>query len=128
MFFADHEKLVYAPAGSDLALDPLALDRRLTLATGGRLHDLWSDWKAREGDASVAGTNMTAAEAALTAARAEEQIAAAARLAFGLPAFPDGPPDAVVLEYLCDFQDWLKKKGRRGDPPPASPTTSPGPS
>lgn len=126
MFFADHEKSIYSPPGSDLKFDPLALDRAITRESGGRLLELWVEWEAKPGDAFTSGV-LTAAEAALRSAAAEAELVGAARRAFGLPDWPDCP-DATALEYLVDFREWMAKKGTRGETPPASPGASPGPS
>jgi hypothetical protein len=123
MFFADHEKTIYSPPGSDLQFDPLALDRAITAATQGKLVEWWVEWEARPGDAFTSGV-LTAAEAALMSAEAEAKIAAAARVAFGLPDFP-ACCDATALEYLLDFRGWMAKKGRRGETPPESPGAFP---
>lgn len=120
MFFPDHEKQIYSPPGSDLKYDPLDLDRAIVFHSGGNLSELWAGWKTQDGDAHVDGRSFTAAEAALERATAEAEIVRVARGAFKLPAFPDCT-DAQALEYLCDFLEWMRKKGRRGETPPASP-------
>jgi hypothetical protein len=122
MFFQDHEKQIYSPAGSDLRFDPLDLDRRLVLHSRGNLPILWVLWKTQTGDVLIDGV-ADDASAALERAMAEEQIVRAARNAFQLPDFPDCT-DAQALEYLCDFLEWMRKKGRRGETPPASPASS----
>lgn len=119
MFFADHEKRIYSPEGSDLKFDPLALDRSLTLATGGKLAELVAQWQPpEEGTGDV--SKDAPARNAVASAEAEEVLVLAARKAFGLPAFPD-VTDAVALEYLSDFLWWMEKKGERGETPLPSP-------
>lgn len=123
MFFADHEKQIYSPPGSDLKFDPLALDRALTLASEGRLNDLLGQWCPGEGGDVSQGAP---ARSAVASAEAEAELVAVARKAFQLPAFPDCP-DALALEHLCDFLWWMEKKGVRGETPPPSPSTSDSP-
>lgn len=121
MFFAAHEKLIYTPTGTDLKFDPLAVERGLRIATGNRLSGLLSDWRAGTDGLGDIGAGA-ADENAVRSARAEGELVAAARTAFGLPPFPDCT-DAVVLEYLCDYLEWMAGKGTRGSAPPASSTS-----
>lgn len=124
MFFEEHEKQIYTPPGSDRAYDPLAIDRALTVATGGNLPGLVADWKAgSDGQGDV--SDGAAARDAVTSAKAEEVLAAASRAAFGLPAFPQCT-DGVALEYLADYLTYMAGKGRRESRPPPSPSSSPG--
>lgn len=121
MFFADHEKRIYSPEGSDLKFDPLALDRALTRASDGRLNDLLEAWQA--GDLARGDVSESKASRALVVAEAEGELARVARSAFGLPDFPECC-DATALEYLCDFLGWMEGKGSRGSAPPPSPSPS----
>lgn len=121
MFFEDHEKKVYTPTGTSFKFDPLAIDRALRVATGNRLARLVTAWKAidsDEGDISEDGVQKKI----LASCEAEELLAGAARAAFGLPQFPDCT-DAEALEMLCDYLDWVKKKGTRESTPPDSSTS-----
>jgi len=129
MFFEDHQKMIYTPSPGCLPdgrasqkFDPLAIDRALMVATGNALARLVEDWKAvdrDEGDISPQGRAATIERSC----RAEETLANAARVAFALPAFPDCT-DAVALELLCDYLEWLKKKGTRESTPPGSITSA----
>lgn len=124
MFFEPHEKTIYSPEGSDKKFDPLAVERALTIATGGKLNDLLTQWRAASdglGDISPEGK----AQSRVAAAEAEGQLAAVARAAFGLPPFPDCT-DADALEWLCDYLRWMEGKGSRGSPSPDSSTNSQG--
>jgi hypothetical protein len=119
MFFQDHEKTIYSPEGSDMKFDPLALDRALVTASGGKLAELIEQWKSGsddKGDVSASGK----AERQIASALAEGELVKVARVAFKLGEFPVDL-DAEALEYLCDFLEWMKKKGRRGETPPDSP-------
>lgn len=136
MFFTDREKAIYeAPDGR--RFDPLRVDRTLTVASGGQL-DQWiatrnavvrapilnpdgtptGEYELLTGDVSAAGK----ATAAVEAARAEIMLADAARVGFDYRPFPDGPPDAVVLETLYHFLGWLEGKGGTVETPRSSPT------
>ena len=122
MFFEDHEKRIYTPTGSDKKYDPLALDRALQLATDFRLAQLVEAWKVPdkdEGDISPEGRLRKRREACV----AEAELAKAARTAFGLPDFPECT-DGTALELLCDWLDYFKKKGNRGDTPPHCTTSA----
>lgn len=113
--FQDHEKQIYSPPGSDRKFDPLSLSRALVRATGGRLNALLVEWAA--GADGLGDVSKGAAERdAVTSAAAEEQLVAAAREAFGLPAFPE-VLDGTALEWLSDFLGWMEKKGVRGETP-----------
>src|SRR5262249_43332767 len=114
MFFADHEKRIYSPEGCPRAFDPLALDRALTRASGGRRGDLLAAWQAT--DVSTGDVSEPAASRTLAGAAAEEDLVRAARVAFDLPDFP-ACCDATALEYLCDYLEWMEKKGSRGETP-----------
>lgn len=125
MFFEDHEKKIYSPASRpDLQFDPLAVDRALTRHSGGRFSALLDDWRPvelgpdglpLEGDISAQGL----LDAAVGRAKAEEELVAIARKAFGLPDFPDCL-DGAVLEILTDYLWWMEKKGQRDGSPPTS--------
>lgn len=119
MFFQEHEKQIYSPQGSDHKFDPLALDRALVTASGGRLNVLLKQWQPLpdgEGDVSADGK----ARDAVARAEAETELAAVARKVFSVPDFPDAT-DAHALELLCDFLWWMEGKGVRGETPPPSP-------
>ena len=109
MFFQDHEKQIYSPPGCDQKFDPLALDRALTKASGGRLNEWLQAWSPEsEGDVSAEGKRKTSVEQA----DAEELLVEAARKAFGLPPFPEST-SAQALEYLLDYLWWMEGKGVR---------------
>lgn len=125
MFFKDHEKAVYAPPGhpaGDAKFDPLALDRALVRATGGKLADLLRQHAAGSdglGDVSPEGQ----AANALMSADAEEQLVRAARAAFALPDFP-ACTDGAALDLLWHYLAYMEGKGSAGATPPASPAPS----
>lgn len=101
MFFSDDEKLIYtAPTGTKY--DPIALHRKLVVASGGRLNE----WLATWGD-------RTAPEIAV--ATAEESLVGAARTAFACTPFNNGTgtPDRDVIDSLCDFLEWQRGKDLR---------------
>lgn len=119
MFFADHEKQIYSPEGSDLKFDPLAVERALIIASEGRINDLLKQWTPPEegtGDVSPGAETRDA----LARALAEQELSVIARKAFSLPDFP-ASTDATALELLVDFLWWMEKKGVRGETPPPSP-------
>lgn len=87
----------------------------LTVETGDRLNELVTlRNSARQkpgeetGDVSPQGRR----EAAVEGARAELELARAARVAFKLPEFPDCT-DADCLSVLYDFLGWMEGKGKR---------------
>ncbi len=108
--YTEKEKQIYTPPLPDgAARDPLAVRRTLYAATGGRLNDLLADADAAAAvTAETTGDITRGPENFVVAAQAEESLARAARKAFGLPGFPDGPPDGVVLEAMHHFLDWLE--------------------
>lgn len=125
MMYQDHEKRIYAPKGAPdgMSYDPLALDRTLVRATNGNLGGLVRDWQAVTddlGDVSPGSKERNA----LTSAEAEEQLVRAARVAFGLPAFPECL-DATALEWLTDFLEYMAGKGTRAASTHSSHTTAP---
>lgn len=121
MFFAEHEKTIYQPPDSARKFDPLALDRALTIHSGGKVNEWLKLWQGGDsGDVSPGGR----AEAAVMAAEAEGKLAELSRAAFGLPEFPEAT-DAHALEWLCDYLRWMEGKGSRGSAPPPSPGPSP---
>lgn len=133
MFFTDREKAIYTPPHADRPFDPLALSNLLTVHSGNRLHDLIADHNAH-GDVLRASADEEAKgldprpraevdEAAVLTAKADLELAGVARKAFGLPEFPDCT-DAIALEMLFHFLDWLEKKSGTGDPPSPSPGSS----
>lgn len=98
MFYTDAEKQIYlSPA--DTRHDPLALQRKLVVASGGNLNatlETWADPKARE----------------VERASAEEKLVTAARTAFGFKPFDadGGVTDAIVLDTLDHFLRYLQGK------------------
>lgn len=110
MFYQEHEKKIYSPEGSDKSYDPLALHRSLVTETGGKFDELWVDWTCVSSDSGDVSEPQSQKE--LASALAEGELVRAARKAFKLPEFPDCL-DAVVLEYLRDFVEWLEGKGQR---------------
>jgi hypothetical protein len=99
VFYPDADRLVYAaPSGS--RHDPLALHRRLVLASGGTLNDSLAVW----GDPGAAEVDRAAAE---------DRVVAATRRAFDLKPFDadGGSTDAEVLALIRHFLEWLSKKG-----------------
>lgn len=121
MFFQAHEKAIYSPPESDRKYDPLAVERSLRLASNGSLSDLLADWRAgTDGRGDVSSDPDRAKEIAradaVTSARAEEELVRVSRIAFGLPPFPEST-DAVALEYLSDYLEWMAGKGTRGSSP-----------
>lgn len=122
MFFPERDRLIYTPPDhpdQSARFDPLALDRALVRATGGRLADLLAQHQAGAdglGDVSPGA----GAKNALMSAEAEEQLVKAARAAFGLPDFPDCT-DGRALEMLWHYLEYMAGKGRPGEPPPTSP-------
>ena len=116
MFFTDREKAIYTtPDGR--AFDPLRVLHLLTVATGNRLSELVSlrnpDTQAG-GDVSAGGRSQAAVEAA----RAEMQLADAARTVFGFGPFESGVTDAAVLETLYHYLEWLEGKDYAAGTPP----------
>lgn len=110
MLFKESERAIYEPPeGSGLGpIDPLALLRRLRHATGGRLAELWSLWRAPHeegGDVSPEGRT----KAAVGAAEAEEMLVQATRRSLGLKDFPECT-DAQTLEILWHFFEWCEGK------------------
>ncbi len=120
-FYEPHEKTIYSPEGSDLRFDPLSLDRKLRVASGGRLNALVAEWKAGSDNSGDIGPGAAERADAMSAA-AELKLAEVTRQAFGLhPETLNG----VALEYLIDFLGWMEGKGQRGVTPHQSPTGSP---
>lgn len=106
MFYSETDRLIYtSPVGTKH--DPLAVQRTLIRVSNGTINTLLDAWGGKE--------TTDAARAA-----AEEGVVTAARVAFGFRPFDaeGGVLDAVVLETLCDFLEFLKKKGDRGPTPP----------
>lgn len=99
------DREIYRFPDSDRSADPLELRRRLTIHTQGHL----SEWVKLFNDG----------ETDLERAQAEELLVTAARKAFDLKPVDQvgGVVDAVVLEYLAHFLEWLLK-------PPAKTTNS----
>jgi len=98
MFYSNSDKLIYtAPHGRPY--DPLALQRKLLLASTGTLNDLLATWSAAE-------------STDLDRAAAEESLVAITRSAFDLQPFDTegGVTDRIALNCLTDFLEWLAKK------------------
>ncbi len=110
--FTDRERAIYqSPFAGSPPIDPLALNRRLWQATRGRLYDLLADAEAAAPvTAETKGDITRGPENYVVAAAAEEELARAARQAFGLAPFPEGPLDAAVLDALDHFLGWLEGK------------------
>lgn len=132
MFFEDHEKLIYKPdwVGDDATgYDPLRLERLLVYHSAGKVYE-WMDavnadrktpGALDEGDVSPDGRRQRAAQAAA----AELELPRVARAAFG---FADDVLDAVVLERLYGFLEYMAGKGRAAGTPQESLESSPTPS
>lgn len=108
MFYTEAERQVYPCAAlSDRLFDPLHLYRQLVIYTAGKIDDLLADWQGDE---------------AVDKAKAEEKLVCAVRLAFNLKTFtePDGCTDAVALEALVDYLEWMGKKETRVNTTPTS--------
>lgn len=90
-----NDKQVYVFPGGDRKGDPLELRRKLTLLSGGKLSE-WID-AFNDGEGEV------------IRAQAEDDLVRVSRSAFGLTAVAEkgGVCDAVVLEYLAHFLEWL---------------------
>lgn len=104
MFYTPAERLIFtSPLG---AFDPITLQRKLVIASGGALNNwlaVWGDSKAPE----------------IAVATAEESLVGAARVAFGVkPLTADGgTTDREVLDTLCAFLRWAEGKDLRGSSP-----------
>ena len=126
MFFQDHEKAIYSPESlPDAKFDPLAVDRALVKATHGMLHELLVKYQpvtGETGDVSKEGRRLAEVEKA----EAEEQLIAAARIAFGMKEFPENT-DGQILEVLHDYLEWMEGKGSRVKHPPTSQPSSESP-
>lgn len=132
MFFADHEKLIYKPdwvGESGNGYDPLRLERLLVYHSGGKVYE-WMDavnadrrppGALDEGDVSADGKRQKAA----AAAGAELELPRVARAAFG---FEESVLDAVVLERLYEFLEYIAGKGQTAGTPQEWPESSPTPS
>jgi hypothetical protein len=115
MFFTDAERSIYKPAGLDAAHDPLVVLRKLQRATKFDFDAFLMDYNLGfppEGG-NIDQKEPTKAELERSAA-AQEILAQAARAAFDLPAFPE-TTEAVALETLFDFLNYIEKKGSRGE-------------
>lgn len=113
--FSESARQIYAPAinGNELGrFDPLAVRRKLVIASGGELNSLIDTWEEQRDAETVA------------AALAEEKLVAAARSAFSLKPISDenGVCDADVIELLADFLEYLAGKPETHS---GSPITSP---
>lgn len=103
----DKDKFIYTLPDGSRNYDPLVLRRRLLLQSKGKLNE----WIALYNDAVEEADRLVA----------EEGLVAAARFAFELRPVSEGGgiTDAVVLEYLSHFLEWLSV--------PVSLTTAPSP-
>ena len=92
--YTTQEKTIYA--GLDgRRFDPLEVRRRLTIHTGGDLHELLTVFND--------GTDLDSAQA-------EDKLVPAARVAFNFKAAVEGgTTDATVLEYLAHYLEWLSR-------------------
>lgn len=86
---------IYSFPQLNLVGDPLALNRKLYIATQGQLRELVIQYNEGETD--------------LDKAKAEEALVAATRTAFGLAPVSrnGGVGDAAVLSLLSHFLEWL---------------------
>lgn len=124
-YFEPHEKMIYSPADRpDLKYDPLDLDRKLTVHSGGLFGELVDRYRPIEygpdglpttGDVSPEGVK----KAKVDRAEAEAELVKVVRKAFDLPEFPDCT-DGLCLEILHDYLWWMEKKGSREGMPPIS--------
>lgn len=105
MFYSEQERLIYtSPAGS--RHDPLQIQRRLVLVSGGQLNDYLDLWTKTDGTA-------------VERARAEEELVRFSRLSFDLKPFDQegGVVDAVALDCLDHFLRWLEGNAQREPQP-----------
>ena len=127
--FEPHEKAIYSPPEfPERKYDPLDIDRKLTILSGGTFGDLMDryrpikygpDGKPETGDISEEGVKR----AEVDRAEAETEVVRIARKAFGLPEFPDCT-DGQCLEVLHDYLWWMEGKGSREGTTPTSPPPS----
>lgn len=124
MFFSERERTIYgAPHGG--RYDPLRVDRLLVIHTRNALNELIAlrnNADSKTGDVSKQGR----AEAAVCAADAELQLSDAARRAFDLKPFTEegGVTDAIVLETLYHFMEWMEGKDSKAGTPQSTPVTA----
>lgn len=120
----DTNKLIFTLPDGSKSYDPMAVRRKLLLASGNRLNE----WIALYQEATDEMDRL----------RAEDNLIAAARAAFDLKPLtePGGAADASVLEYLSALLEWLSPPSKQSsaltptgtpctDCPPASWTTVP---
>ncbi len=110
MFYSDAERTIYqSPLGH--SYDPLAVQRKLRIASRGQFNALLIDWQGEEDFASAV---------------AEEALVIAAREAFEFVPFDEegGVTDAQVIETLTHFTEYLAAKKPSAEPPPNSPVSS----
>lgn len=113
--FSESARQIYAPQidGREIGrFDPLAVRRKLVIASNGELNNLIEVWEDQRDAETVA------------AALAEEKLVAAARSAFSLKPLGEesGVCDADVIEVLADFLEYLVGKHETHS---GSPITSP---
>lgn len=129
MHFEAHEKAIYSPESRpDLRYDPLDLDRKLTIISGGKFGELIDRYRPIEyGPDGLPTSGDTSPEGVRTAkvdrAKAEAELVTVVREAFTLPNFPECT-DGTVLEVLHDYLWWMEKKGSREEMTPISPLLS----
>lgn len=106
MFYAPEDKIIYT-SPTNHRYDPLALKRKLVLASNGNFNSWLLQWT----DDQTPEVNR---------AQAENAIVEAARAGFGLGSFEQdqGYTDAVVLAVVEDFLEWLQGKELRGQKRP----------
>lgn len=115
MQYQEHEKKIYECPGNSKKYDPLALDRLLTVTSGGQLNTILTEWSASSdgrGDVSPEGR----ANNAVLSAQAEEKLVGIARRVFDLLPFPDCL-DADALEMLTHYLEWMEGKGETARKP-----------
>jgi hypothetical protein len=92
--YTDKEKEIYILPHSNLGVDPLEVKRKLIILSKGQLND-WI-------------TEFNTVEDEVAKATVEDSIITVARAAFKLGSPSEGGvTDAVVLEYLAHFLEWL---------------------
>ena len=100
--FTDKEKQIYKyPDGLRFG-DPLRIVRHLRMVSEGKLNEYLDHYES---------------ENELEKAAAEEFIVKASRAAFNLKplTLDGGDSDAIAIEYLFSFLEWLSKKENRGE-------------
>jgi hypothetical protein len=96
----------------------------LSISSTAALDNLSALMNQPEGDISGSYSAGVAEKRAVDGALAEAELARVSRVAFSLAAFPE-TTDAVALEILCDYLEYMEKKGKREEASPVAPTSSP---